>query len=178
VPVRKVRALAAVTAIAGLALAGCSKPAPELTFYGDGHSLQLDSTLSCTIVQCANSVARYVNNTGEMTVRPGYPVQISVPRALAESYWQVEWRIRDAKYLTAVCSKIFTSSDQMYNFTVPAVPASMGKLVMINVYQGGVLLGQDSLGGLQYYNQNVWTVLTQPTESLPKNGENLCVNGG
>lgn len=76
--------LAAVAMVA----AGCGTPAPpELTVYADGTAIELAPINYCDVrvTNCHPDTAA----TGRLNVRPGKPVQISVPTDVAESPWVV-----------------------------------------------------------------------------------------
>ncbi|GGS15673.1 MULTISPECIES: DUF2771 family protein [Actinokineospora] len=73
---------------AAFALAGCGAvPPPEVTFYADGDAVRAHPQILCDLatLTCEQDEDAVVT----LAVRPGYPVQISVPAALAREPWGV-----------------------------------------------------------------------------------------
>lgn len=85
--------IALVVALAGLA-AGCAAPAaPELTFYADGQSVDLQPLKYCTVTvsKCDQPAKSQVR----MPIRPGKPAQISLPSEVADTPWVISVQSKD-----------------------------------------------------------------------------------
>lgn len=126
----------ALLAAGGFAVAGCSAPGPaEVTFYADGHTINTTPTITCDYTQPDQNACRTVSSPGTLKVRPGKPVQVSVPGEIAK----VPWRIL-AEYITPqgeykqVEPVLITSLDR-YAYTVtPPTPADRVSAIDIQAY--------------------------------------------
>lgn len=79
---------------AAFALAGCGAvPPPEVTFYADGDAVRAHPQILCDLatLTCEQDEDAVVS----LAIRPGYPVQISVPPALAGEPWGVVFSYLD-----------------------------------------------------------------------------------
>ncbi|MFC5286967.1 DUF2771 family protein [Actinokineospora guangxiensis] len=80
-------------ALAALA-AGCGAvPPPEVTFYADGAAVRAHPQILCDLatLTCDEDEDAVVT----LDIRPGYPVQISVPPSLAAEPWGVVFSYLD-----------------------------------------------------------------------------------
>jgi hypothetical protein len=113
----------ALLAAGGFAVAGCSAPGPaEVTFYADGHTINTTPVLTCDSAQT-------------LKVRPGKPVQISVPGEVADSPWQIVYEYVTPQGEFKQSAPIpFTSLDR-YAYTVtPPTPADRISAVDVQKY--------------------------------------------
>ena len=79
---------------AAFALSGCgSVPPPEVTFYADGEAVRAHPQILCDLVTltCEQDEDAVVS----LDIRPGFPVQISVPVSLANEPWGVVFSYLD-----------------------------------------------------------------------------------
>ncbi|WP_328448310.1 MULTISPECIES: DUF2771 family protein [unclassified Amycolatopsis] len=130
----------ALLAAGGFAVAGCSAPGPaEVTFFADGHTINATPTVTCDYSQPAQNVCRTVRPPETLRVRPGKPVQVSVPGEVADAPWRViveyvtpqgEFKQRDPVLITSL---------DRYAYTVtPPTPADRVSAVEIQAYSAVV----------------------------------------
>lgn len=148
-------------------------PDPGVTFTAGKHSERVQPLQYCD--PQGEHCKQHGNAAGSMPVRQGDPVQISVDGEIASTPWQVEYRMLDSSGRPTVgCSRLFTSSNERYAYTVQPPPGS--KLTMINIYEVGARVAADVNGSFVVFGRGTWTLLTNGTKTLPKPGENLCAD--
>ncbi|WP_028849606.1 DUF2771 family protein [Thermocrispum municipale] len=138
--------------LAALALvAGCSAPSPpEVTVYADGKAVQLAPVQYCDVqvTDCqANPQA-----AGTLTLRPGKPMQISVPPDVADSPWVVYVQTVDAQGKPQPVQRTFFAPDESYAYT--ARPAPGQRLLTVEVQQAGARFDQNG----EVLARGVWSV--------------------
>jgi hypothetical protein len=126
----------ALLAAGGFAVAGCSAPGPaEVTFYADGHTINTTPVLSCDYSQQLAQPCSAKGDTLTLKVRPGKPVQISVPGEVAKAPWQIVYEYVTPRGEYKQSDPIpFTSLDR-YAYTVtPPTPADRISAVDVQKY--------------------------------------------
>ncbi|WP_410595192.1 DUF2771 family protein [Amycolatopsis sp. lyj-23] len=126
----------ALLAAGGFAVAGCSAPGPaEVTFYADGHTINTTPVLTCDYSQKLAQPCSAKGDTRTLKVRPGKPVQISVPGEVAGSPWQIVFEYVTPRGEFKQSDPIpFTSLDR-YAYTVtPPTPADRISAVDVQKY--------------------------------------------
>jgi hypothetical protein len=78
-----------------LVLAGCSAPQPpEVTFFASGTTIRLGPSQYCRAE--AQQCDGFPNAKGTLSVPGGKPLNISVPRQVAEAPWLVVFKYRSS----------------------------------------------------------------------------------
>jgi hypothetical protein len=165
------RRLGLLTLIAGgaFALTACSAPpAPQVTFFADGHTVNAAPLIHCDVRVQKCEQAK--DATVSLKVRPGKPVQISVPSEVAKTPWLVNIQYTDAQgELQPVQQKVFTSGNT-FAYTV-APPAPNDQLVVVEVQQISAATPVDPVtnrpitdqnGNPQLVVQSLWSLQLEP----------------
>ncbi|MFD1146403.1 DUF2771 family protein [Saccharothrix hoggarensis] len=142
-----------------LVLAGCAAPAtePEVTFYADGRVVNVKPTQYCD-VQSENCDVDPAA-VGVLRVRPGKPVQISVPGELADSAWSVKFTYRDGRGQPQepLRSKLFTERDPRYAYTL-VLPNPDDQLESVEVQQYGARIETSTTGAFDFVARGTWVL--------------------
>lgn len=145
----------ALLAAGGFAVAGCSAPGPaEVTFYADGHTINTAPVLTCDYSQQLAQPCSAKGDTRTLKVRPGKPVQISVPGEVADAPWQIVYEYVTPQGEYKQSDPIpFTSLDR-YAYTVtPPTPADRISAVDVQRYTAVLNAGTGESGLLP---SDVW----------------------
>ncbi|GAA4425832.1 DUF2771 family protein [Actinokineospora soli] len=127
---------------AAFALAGCGAvPAPEVTFYADGAAVRAHPQILCDLatLTCAQDEDAVVS----LDIRPGFPVQISVPVSIAEEPWGVVFSYldRDGKRVDG-SSRIFVPGQfKQYAYTLE-LPSPDDRLLFAAVQRLAIVQGE------------------------------------
>jgi len=126
----------ALLAAGGFAVAGCSAPGPaEVTFYADGHTINTTPVLTCDYSQQLAQPCSAKGDTRTLKVRPGKPVQISVPGEVAEAPWQIVYEYVTPQGEYKQSDPIpFTSLDRYAYTVMPPTPADRISAVDVQKY--------------------------------------------
>jgi hypothetical protein len=143
-PARARGRIAVLLAAGALVLAGCSTSAapPEVTFYGDGHTVNADPVIHCDAL--VRKCDKYPNATATLKVRPGRPVQISVPSDVSDTPWLVNVQYSDPKGNLQVKQQFFPPKSKLAYTASAADPAD--QLVVVEVQQLGAAYAADQAG--------------------------------
>ncbi|MFE2750852.1 DUF2771 family protein [Actinosynnema sp. NPDC059335] len=144
--------------LALLVLAGCAAPTdPEVTFYADGRTITVRPSQYCDL-QSENCEVD-ADAVGVLRVRPGKPVQISVPGDLAESAWSVKFTYRNAKGepQEPLRSKLFTERDPRHAYTL-VLPNPDDQLESVEVQQYGARIEAGTAGAFDFVARGTWVV--------------------
>ncbi|HKN56625.1 MAG TPA: DUF2771 family protein [Amycolatopsis sp.] len=157
---RRSRAVAAVLAAGGLAVAGCSAPGPaEITFYADGHTVR-----AAPIGLCDLKTGKCTPNpsaAGTLKARAGKPVQISVPGELAKSLWKVTVQSVDGNGEPLPLKQDLITSQDRYAYTAtPPTPDS--RIVVVEVAQGAAFSATGNPDDVQTVTKALWSLQVQP----------------
>jgi len=149
-----------LTVLAGTALlaTGCgAPPLPEVTFYSSGKTIYVHPTQYCDIE--SDNCAIDTRAAGVLRVRPGKPVQISVPGNIANSAWSVKFTYRDAagEEQEPLRSKVFTNADPQYAYTLE-LPKPDDQLESVEVQQFGKRVQVDETGQIQFVARATWVL--------------------
>jgi Protein of unknown function (DUF2771) len=126
-----------------LALTGCSTVGPpEVTFYSDGHTVDAKPLINCDAL--VRKCDKYPDATVSLKVRPGRPVQISVPSAIGDTPWVVITQFQGPggalqakqQYLSPRSKLAYTAS----------ADAPTDQLVVVEVQQLGAAYAADQAG--------------------------------
>ncbi|WP_092529386.1 DUF2771 family protein [Amycolatopsis arida] len=166
-PLARVRPrLLAVLGVAAFAVVGCSAPPePAVTFYADGDTVRTEPLIHC------DALVRQCEQGGEparLAVRPGRPVQISVPADVAEAPWVVNVQYLDAAGEPRPVRQEFFSPGTQHAHTVTAGPGD--QLLVVEVQQlGAAFAGDeegnpivDEEGNPQLVARAIWSLQVEP----------------
>lgn len=156
---RRLRILALLAA-GGFAVAGCSAPGPEeVTFFADGKTVNVTPLASCDVAtaQCTTMPEA----AGKLRVRPGMPVQISVPSAIAETPWKVTVQYVNGKgEPQALKQDIITSGDR-FAYTV-TTPARDDQILVVEVAQASVISQTGRPEDAEPITTAIWSLQVEP----------------
>ncbi|MGW4590307.1 DUF2771 family protein [Amycolatopsis thermoflava] len=128
-----------------LALTGCSATVgpPEVTFFGDGHTVNAEPIVNCDAL--LKSCSENPDAAVTLKVRPGKPVQISVPSEIGDTPWLVNVQYANAKgELQPVKQQFFSPGDKLAYTATGATPDD--QLVVVEVQQLGAAYAADQAG--------------------------------
>ena len=165
---RRWRWVAAVLA-AGVVLAGCDAPRPDVTFFGNHTAVQTAPTHWCDVDEAASTVScteTGIADVPRLSLKPGQQVQINVPEAVGSTPWAVYFRYLDAKGgLADGRSEVF--SDGRLAYTLQTL-APEDQLTYVEVQSAFVLVPGEQ-GGVDFAATRAWLLLIDP---LPAPGAN------
>ncbi|GAB2988507.1 DUF2771 family protein [Saccharothrix stipae] len=142
-----------------LVLTGCAAvpTAPEVTFYADGEAINVHPTQYCDLRSENCDVDP--DAVGVLRVRPGYPVQISVPGDLADTAWSVKFTYRNAQGepQEPLRSKLFTERDPKYAYTL-VLPNPDDQLESVEVQQYGARIEAGTTGAFDFVARGTWVL--------------------
>ncbi|MFI9814141.1 DUF2771 family protein [Saccharothrix variisporea] len=141
-----------------LVVAGCSAPtSPEVTFYADGRTVVVKPTQYCDLRSEDCDVDPEA--VGVLRVRPGRPVQISVPGELAKSAWSVKFTYRNAagEPQEPLRSKLFTEREPRYAYTL-VLPNRDDQLESVEVQQYGARIETSTTGAFDFVARGTWVL--------------------
>ncbi len=141
-----------------LFVTGCAAPGhPEVTFYADGKAIDVKPTQYCDLKVENCDVDPEAG--GVLRVRPGRPVQISVPGELAQSAWAVKFTYRNARGETQepLRSKVFTKSDPRHAYTL-VLPNRDDQLESVEVQQYGSRIESSTTGTFDFVARATWVL--------------------
>lgn len=153
---RRALLLPALTAaLLPLAACGGTPEDPEVTFYADGEAVRTGPIQYCDVdvLECQ----AHPDAAARLAVRPGSPVQISVPDSVAEAPWQVVFRYRDGDEPVEGRSGLFPADERLaYTLEVP----DGGQLEALEVQQFGLPAVED--GVPTFLVRGTWSLLVEP----------------
>ncbi|GAA4537188.1 DUF2771 family protein [Amycolatopsis samaneae] len=152
--------MVALLAAGGFAVAGCSAPGPaEVTFFADGHTIRVAPITQCDLK--AGQCAPNPEAAGSLKVRPGRPVQISVPGDIAESLWKVTAQYVNSKgELQPLMENIVTSRDR-YAYTVTP-PSKDDQIQVVEIAQASVVTRTGNPEDAEPIITALWSLQVQP----------------
>ncbi|MGH3950094.1 MAG: DUF2771 family protein [Pseudonocardiaceae bacterium] len=163
------RNLPALAAVAGAVLltSACSEVGPPvLTVYADGETITVEPSQYCDVQ--VTSCEPGGGAQGSLQVRPGLPVQISVPGEVADDPWLVNVQSVAADgALLPVEQEVFTPGRAHAYTAQPAGPDA--RILVIEVQQIGVAFAADGegnpildeAGNPQLVARGLWTLELQ-----------------
>jgi Protein of unknown function (DUF2771) len=125
-------------------------PRPEISAYSHGHMIRVGPYMYCDVLNlddCQTSQAQ-----GELPVSARYPVQLSVPDAIARAPWRLLRVYEDPANTTTT---IFRPGAK-FAVTIPSVDPQRGRLVGIVVQL--LTLVVDPSGALRDVPHAEWSV--------------------
>ncbi|MBB5956526.1 hypothetical protein FHS29_003112 [Saccharothrix tamanrassetensis] len=137
-------------------LAACAAPQdPEVTFYADGKAINVQPSQYCDVK--SENCEVDTRAAGVLRVRPGRPVQISVPGELATTAWSVKFTYRNAKGepQEPLRSKLFTERDPKYAYTL-VLPNRDDQLESVEVQQYGSRIESSTTGAFDFVARGTW----------------------
>lgn len=163
--VRK-RGLGLLLAGAALVVSGCTAQGPpEVSFYADGDTARAEPMVHCDVLvkNCDET-----GNPVSLPVRPGKPVQLSIPNAIAETPWAVTVQYRTSDGKVNYKHETFTSGEQ-YAYT--ADPSGKENQILVveiqqisaayaTTEQGKISL--DAGGNPQLVARGIWSLRVDP----------------
>ncbi|RKT52321.1 DUF2771 family protein [Saccharothrix australiensis] len=141
-----------------LPVAACAAPRdPEVTFHADGRTINVKPTQYCDLA--SEDCAIDTEAAGVLRVRPGKPVQISVPGELAKSAWSVKFTYRNARGepQEPLRSKLFTERDPKYAYTL-VLPKKDDQLESVEVQQYGSRIEAGATGSFDFVARGTWVL--------------------
>jgi len=142
-----------------LVLAGCAAAPtnPEVTFYADGEAINVRPSQYCDLRSENCDVDP--DAVGVLRVRPGKPVQISVPGDLADTAWSVKFTYRDAqgRPQEPLRSKLFTSREPRFAYTL-VLPGPDDQLESVEVQQYGARIEAGTAGAFDFVARGTWVL--------------------
>jgi hypothetical protein len=169
------RRLGLLVLLAGgaLALTGCSAPgAPEVTFFADGHTVNSSPLIHCDAL--VRTCTQNPNGAVNLKVRPGKPVQISIPSEIAKTPWVVNVQYANAKgELQPVKQQTFTAGNKLA-YTASA-PSADDQLLVVEIQQLGAAYAADETGkpivddagNPQLVVRAIWSLQIEPASGAP-----------
>ena len=158
---RRWRWVAAVL-VAGVVLAGCEAPRPDVTFFGNRTAVQTAPTHWCDVDETASTVScteTAVEDVPRLSLKPGQQVQINVPEAVGSTPWTVYFRYLDAKgELADARSEVFSDGRLAYTLQ-PLAPDD--QLTYVEVQSTFVLVPGEQ-GGVDFAATRAWLLLVDP----------------
>ncbi|MFT7839406.1 DUF2771 family protein [Saccharothrix sp. BKS2] len=144
-----------------LPMTACAAPhPPEVTFYADGEAIDVPPLDDCDID--AENCRRDPAAEGSLRIRPGKPVQISVPGEVADTAWGVNFRYRDAAGVEQEPgrSAMFTVSDPRHAYTL-TLPNPDDQLVGVEVQQLSRRIQTSTTGAFDFVARRVWVLTVE-----------------
>lgn len=139
------RAWRGVLLLAGAVLAlGACAPAgpPEVTFYSDGHTVNAKPIVDCNAL--IRDCTKDPNATVNLKVRPGKPVQVSVPSDIGDTPWLVITQYTDANGNLQAKQQYFARNTKLAYTATPETSAD--QIVVVEVQQLGAAFAADASG--------------------------------
>lgn len=157
-------ALGALLGALALVTTSCAETGPpEVSIYADGEHTRVAPLKYCDVLIKECDAAKDAQAT--LPIRPGEPVQISVPAEIAETPWLVNVQGVSADGTPLPVRQEFFTPGESYAYT--ARPASQGeRLLVVEVLQlGGAFAGgangkplTDAAGNPQLLARGWWSV--------------------
>ncbi len=159
---RRRRALVAVLVLATLALSGCTRPLPSVSFFGNGALVSAAPTLWCSADSTAEALdclaTRSDASAPQMTLRPGQGVSVNVPAAIGLAPWVVVFRFRTAAGKQEELRSELFSSDARQQYELKP-PATTDQLLRVEVQSGLTPMATATGNGVDYAALHTWVVL-------------------
>lgn len=155
--------------VCAVLLTGCSIRSagpPEVTFYGDGKAVNAKPLLHCDVL--VRTCDKYPDAAVTLRVRPGYPVNISVPSEVKDTPWLVNVQYADQKGNVKLKQKYFSPGSRLSYTATGDNPAD--QLAVVEVQQLGAAYAADQ-GGNPILDENgnpqlvaraYWSLQVQP----------------
>ncbi|WYW15875.1 DUF2771 family protein [Amycolatopsis coloradensis] len=156
---RRLRILALLAA-GGFVVAGCAAPGPEeVTFFADGKTVNVAPLASCDIksAQCTTRP----DAAGKLRIRPGKPVQISVPSAIAETPWKVTVQYVNGKGEPQELKQDIITSLDRFAYTV-TTPRPDDQILVVEVAQASVLSRTGRPEDAEAVTTAIWSLQVEP----------------
>ena len=160
--------IAVLLAGGALALTGCSASVgpPEVTFYSDGHTVNANPVRHCDAL--VRSCDTYLDATANLKVRPGKPVQVSVPSDVSKTPWLVNVQYSDPSGQLKIKQQFFSPGTRLAFTATPDAPGD--QLVVVEVQQLGAAYAADQSGkpivdengNPQLVARSLWSLQIQP----------------
>ncbi|MFF0542412.1 DUF2771 domain-containing protein [Nocardia thailandica] len=145
----------ATAAITAFAIHRAPERHPQITAYADGTTVTVDPFLYCTVrmEDCT------YGETTPLTVRSGYPVQLSLPDKIADSPWLVQliYQRPDGEQVDRILS--FVDYPAARSLTIESQPEPDLRLAGIEV-QLPILARDTTTGQETYIPHAAWSILT------------------
>ncbi|MFC4002141.1 DUF2771 family protein [Prauserella oleivorans] len=160
------RAVGALLAGAAVTVAGCSAPPdPAITFYADGETAHAEPLIYC------DALLRECDEGAEpvrLKVRPGRPVQVSLPADVSETPWALNVQYRTPDGRQPLRQQVFTNGKQ-HAYTVTP-PSPDHQVLVVEIQQLGAAYAADERGNPivdengqpQLVVRGVWSLQVDP----------------
>lgn len=142
-------------------VAACQVPRPDVTFFGNGKSVDTEPTTWCPVdtdkLEIGACEETALTDLPQLTLQAGQPVQVNVPTAIARQPWQIVFRYATPNGdLGEGRTAVFTDRQLAYTLE----PPDAGDLILrVRVETGFLPTAQDEFATTQ-----VWELLIRPQE--------------
>jgi hypothetical protein len=151
----------AVLAAGGLAVAGCSAPGPaEVTFYADGHTIRVGPIGNCDVK--TGICAADPGAAGTLKVRPGRSVQVSVPKAVAQTPWKITVQYVNGKGQPQPLKEDIITSRDRYSYTATP-PARDDQIMVVEIAQATVISRTGDPNDAEPITTALWSLQVRPS---------------
>lgn len=132
-----------------------------MSFYADGDTVRTTALIYCDVLlKNCDQAGKPVS----LPVRPGMPVQVSIPGAVAETPWTVTVQYRATDGAVRYTHETFTDGEQ-YAFTADP-PGEGNQILVVEIQQLGAAyaanqtgkLIRDAAGNPQLVARGVWSL--------------------
>ena len=137
-----------------------------MSFYADGDTVRAAPLIYCDVLvkECDQAAG-----PASLPVRPGMPVQVSIPGAVAETPWTVTVQYRTAGGAVRYTHETFTDGKQ-YAYTADP-PGAGNRILVVEIQQLGAAYAAnqqgtpalDPAGNPQLVARGVWSLQVKPT---------------
>jgi hypothetical protein len=157
--------IVAVAAVVTLAVHNTTKPDPELTAYAHGKSVTVAPYRYCTVAGVADTGrlslnCRQSDLTVPLNVPAGYPLQISLPKKIADAPWVMmrEYVFPDNRTTVRDVTTYRDVKAGTLALTVPSRPTPNLRLIGVELQL--VLPARDAAGREFYAPYQAWSINT------------------
>ncbi|MEJ7651466.1 MAG: DUF2771 family protein [Nakamurella sp.] len=156
------RTLVAVLLFATLALSGCTRPLPSVSFFGNGAVVSAAPTLWCSADSTAEALdclaTRSDASAPQLTLLTGQGVSVNVPAAIGLAPWVVVFRFRTvAGQEEELRSELFSADARQQYELKP--PTTTDQLLRVEVQSGLTPMAATTGNGVDYAALHTWVVL-------------------
>lgn len=152
--------LAAIALVAGGLVVGCAPTPPEVTFFGNRVAVTAEPTVTCATdpvkltFSCPDPDP---DKAAALTLRPGDPVEISVPAEVADNGWIIVFRYIDAAGKIQDARTAVFGGDRLAYVLRPPTPQDV--IIQAEI-QSRLIPISDG-----YQPTQIWVLVATPTRS-------------
>ncbi len=149
--------------LAGLALAGCEKPEPSITWYGNGSSTNVGPTVYCELTaEAAPDCSQTDGPTARLALNQGDFVQVNIPSEVAEQPWVLVWNYTDSA--TTNTSERSPVNTDGHTLSYVIRPPADKQLAQVDLQVLTLVAGQNDAGQdvPEYAPLSLWRLQVDP----------------